>query len=156
MADQVIPPLHDLALPPLISPWPPAPAASALLLMLVLAALWMLLRRWQQYRQNAYRRRALQQLEQLQHACRQQPDQLQQLPQLLRHTALQIWPREQVASLHGDAWLQRLEQQSDSALPKELSTLAYWPAERCASLDESTRAELFARSSYWIEHHVRP
>lgn len=156
MPDPVIPPLHDLALPPVISSWPPAPAASALLILLAITALWLLLQRWRRYRQNAYRRLALQQLGRLQRACRQDPAQLQRLPQLLRHTALQIWPREQVASLHGETWLQLLQQYSDSPLPAELGVLAYWPAARCASLDAQTRARLFECSRYWIAHHVRP
>jgi hypothetical protein len=156
MADLVIPPLHDVALPPPISPWPPAPAASTMLILLAMVALWLLLRRYQCYRQNAYRRQALRQLDRLQASCRQHPEQLQQLPRLLRRTALQIWPREHVASLHGDAWLQRLEQQSDRPLPAELGALAYWPTERCTSLSEQARVLLFEHSRYWIQHHVRP
>lgn len=156
MADSTIPPLHDLALPAPISAWPPAPFASTVLVLLALLLLWQLLRHWRRYRQNAYRRHALRQLDLLQQACQQQPAQLQQLPALLRHTALQVWPREQVASLSGDTWLQQLSRQGDSALPVELAELAYWPAARCAALDAQQQAHLFRACRHWISHHVRP
>ncbi|MEL0166508.1 MAG: DUF4381 domain-containing protein [Pseudomonadaceae bacterium] len=156
MADSAIPPLHDLALPAAISAWPPAPFASTLLALLALLLLWHLLRQWQRYRQNAYRRHALRRLDLLQQACQQQPAMLLQLPALLRHTALQIWPREQVASLSGEHWLQRLAQQCNAPLPPELAELAYWPAARCAALDTQQRAQLFRACRHWISHHVRP
>ncbi|UJJ33084.1 DUF4381 domain-containing protein [Halopseudomonas maritima] len=156
MADIPIPELHDLALPVPISAWPPAPAACALLLLLALALLWQGLRQWRRYQRNAYRRRAVQRLNALQRACEQDPAQLQQLPGLLRHTALQVWPRAQVASLHGERWLHQLNQQIDTPLPPELVELGYWPAAHCACLDASRRALLFTRCRHWIQHHVCP
>lgn len=100
--------LHPLREPGPIGWWPPAPGWWLLLglLLLALAALaWWALRR---YRANAYRRRALQQLEAIYAEFHQTGDRarcLQDVNALLKSVALHAYPRRRVAAASGAAWL---------------------------------------------------
>lgn len=103
--------LRDIHLPAPVSFWPPAPGwwLLALLLVLVLiAAGWW----WRRYRRTAYRRAALQELQNLQQALRQgraDTPIIAELSVLLRRTAISRYGRQQVAALHGTAWLAFLD-----------------------------------------------
>ncbi len=153
MAEATLTQLHDLALPPAIPAWPPAPAAS-LLLALLGSALLMWARRW---RSEAYRRRALAALGELERACAEQPQRLSELPALLKYTALQAWPRERVAALDGDAWLDFLAGQAPGLdLPAALGELGYWSPQRLAALTPAEREQLLRAAGAWIGQHVRP
>lgn len=92
--------LRDLALAPQISFWPPAPgwwivAAASLSMFAILVAMVVRHRR-----RNAYRREALHLLDGVEAA---------QLSALLKRAALARWPRAEVASLSGAAWLAFLD-----------------------------------------------
>ncbi|MTI15395.1 DUF4381 domain-containing protein [Sansalvadorimonas verongulae] len=110
--------LEPNILPAPIGFWPPAVgwwivAGLALLLILVLAyALW----RW--YKSNVYRREAVRQLTAIQQSYTTHKSAsrlVQQYNHLLKAVALQRYPREQVASLHGNEWLTFLDQQLKSS-----------------------------------------
>jgi Domain of unknown function (DUF4381) len=87
--------LRDIVVPPDVPLWPPAPgwwilaagcvAAGAILIAMAVA----------RYRQNAYRRQALLELERVE-AC--------DISTVLKRAALVAWPRAQVASLSGEEW----------------------------------------------------
>lgn len=66
----------------------------AVLIAFVLGARWLV----QRHRKNAYRREALRELKTV-------SDNAAAVSKLLRRSALAGFPREDVASLHGDAWL---------------------------------------------------
>lgn len=157
MAEASLEQLHDLALPAAIGLWPMAPGLLALTTMLggvLLLAAWRL---WRRQHANAYRRRARKALRTLALACQSDPLQLQELPALLKHTALQVWPREQIAPLSGAAWLAVLARQAPaSELPDSLAELGYWPAERVIALPAAERQRLLRAVEHWIGQHVRP
>jgi hypothetical protein len=92
--------LHDFYQPPPPS-WTPQTVGwyvvFALLFVLAIWAAWRILASW---RRNRYRREALRELEHTEVSA---------IPVLLKRTALAAWPREQVASLSGEPWLQFLE-----------------------------------------------
>jgi hypothetical protein len=92
--------LHDFYQPPAPS-WMPQTIGwyivFGLLALLAVWAAWRLLRRW---RHNRYRREALRELEHTDFSG---------IPVLLKRVALAAWPREQVAPLSGEPWLQFLE-----------------------------------------------
>jgi hypothetical protein len=95
--------LHDLAVPPPVPWWPPAPAwyavgAAALGLLAVLVR--RLVARW---RRNRYRRAALAELDR---AAASVPG----MAVLIKRVALAAYPRERVASLSGGPWLAFLDE----------------------------------------------
>ena len=109
--------LRDIHLPGMIETWPPAPGwwiLAGLALLAVIAIITWLFLRW---RRNRYRREALRELSTL--AARWQSDgddaaYLRSLQELLKRVALTAFPREQVASLTGEAWLQFLDSSTNS------------------------------------------
>ena len=110
--DETTLPLRDLHLPDPVGWWPLAPGWWFVLLLVAvgLAYLaWLAVKKW---RRNAPRRFSLRQLaryeaEYLQH---RNPVTLgKQLSELLRRSMLAYAPREHVAGLTGDAWLQWLD-----------------------------------------------
>ncbi len=91
--------LHDIILPPPPSWWPPSIWASlaAVLLLAVLALMAIFAFQYVNKRKN--QRLAIKQLN-------QQPNiSISELNTLLKQAALQYYPREEVASLHGQLWL---------------------------------------------------
>ncbi len=109
-------PLRDLHLPDPIGWWPLAPGWWFILLLVATALGYLTWRTYQRWRHNAPRRFALRQLaryeaEYLEH---RNPVVLgKQLSELLRRGMLAYAPRDEVAGLTGDSWLQWL----DSGMP---------------------------------------
>lgn len=106
---------------------------------------------YRQYQANAYRRLALQELEQLQNRT----DRLELLPQLLRKTALNAYPRHQVSPLLGAQWEQWLDKQcQDSQFSTQyiglLASLSYSPN---TTIDPQQSQGLYAQTAHWIKHH---
>ena len=99
MIAQLVPPPE----PPPISLWPATPLAKGLCVLLLLLLLFFIWRQIQRYRANAYRRAALAELQ-------QSENNPAQIAEIIRRTALVAYPRETVAALTGDAWLQFLNQ----------------------------------------------
>ena len=99
--------LRDIHLPDPISWWPPAPGWWLLLgLLVIFTLLGWLAYRW--YCRGAIKRAALTELERISNHYKEQAL-LQQLSQLLRRVALATHPRQQVAGLQNQAWLEFLD-----------------------------------------------
>ncbi len=110
--DQTQLPLRDLHLPEPIGWWPLAPGWWLLLSLAVVAAGYGLWRAYRTRQQNAPRRFALRELaryekEYLEH--RNVVTLGKQLSELLRRCMLAYAPRQEVAGLTGDAWLEWLD-----------------------------------------------
>lgn len=98
--------LRDIHLPPPVGWWPPAPgwwALAGLLLAGLIAAAWL----WRRHRRNRWRRQALLELRRLRGSDDAQL--LRGLSALLRRVAISRHPRQEVAGLHGEAWLAFLD-----------------------------------------------
>lgn len=138
--------LHDLALPPVVPWWPPAPGWYVVLAVLVLISGLGLVRLVSRYRANAYRREAARELASL--------DSPAAIAELLRRTALAIAPRSVIAEKTGTAWLDWLAAQSSEAMPDsvraQLTTGVYNPP--AASHELSVLRDYAAR---WITRHRR-
>ena len=107
-------------------------------------------RRWWRDR---YRREALRQLSTLALDA-----QLAALPFLLKTTALQAYPREQVAALSGERWLEFLDAHCTEVsfcrgIGQSLLDIAYLPSEQW-QLNAAQANELISLSRIWIERHV--
>jgi len=118
----------------------------------------------QRYRlwfRNRYRRAALQRLAQLESLAQQASTQaaaLQALSGLLKQTALAVYPREQVAHLSGEDWLNFLDctypgQGFTRGRGRLLCHLAYQSPVAIAQLPPDQVTGLMATAHDWIKHH---
>jgi hypothetical protein len=136
--------LRDLALPPQVPLWPPAPgwwivAAAGVATAVIVAAMVVA-----RHRRNADRRVALRELETV------AP---QGISTVLKRAALAAWPREQVASLSGPAWLAFLDRTGHTTAftdgaGRSIETLAFGGS---VPDDEATAVRDAAR--HWLSHH---
>lgn len=137
-------PLRDLHLPEPVGWWPLAPGWWILLLLVTALLAYGLLLAYWRWRHNAARRHALREL------ARYEADYLQhrnpvllgkQLSQLLRRGMLAYAPRDEVAGLTGDAWLDWLDRGMPlpyfhTAGGKSLLQLPYRnPQDDCSDID---------------------
>ena len=150
--------IDEIILPEAISWWPSAPGWNVLA---VIVFAWLMLRaiRWaKRWWSNRYRRQALQQLEQLQQQPgKQLQDVVSVLPYYIKVTALQAYPRQDVASLSGNDWLAFLDAQYSGpsfseGLGKKLLDVAYLPHEQW-QLNEEESYTLINMSRRWIAQH---
>ena len=124
--------LADIVVPESISWWPPAIGwwvLLSVLLLAVIASAFVLYRRWQR---DAYRRQALFEL--------QTANSHRQINQILKRTALQVFPRAEIASLTGKNWIQWLNKTPGCDF------------ETIAEADESQRFRNAA--IHWIKQHT--
>ena len=141
--------LVELAPPPPVPWWPPAPAwyVVAAILIAVLGRLaWRVVRRW---RADAYRREALRAL-----ATIRRDRRLTQIPELLRRTALAAYPRTRVAHLIGEDWRQFLDESAgmsefQQSVGCDLVALPY----AVAPPDTAAADAILAAADRWIRRH---
>lgn len=137
-------PLRDLHLPEPVSWWPPAPGWWFLSLVLAILIAYGLTRAYGRRRQNAARRYALRELARCEAEYMEHRNPVllgKQLSQLLRRGMLAYAPREEIAGLTGDEWLNWLDR--DMPLPyfhteggKSLLELPYRnPQDDCSDID---------------------
>lgn len=146
--------LIDIPLPPEVNLWPatwPARIAIALLLIVAIVGTWKFVRH---RRANRYRREALAELKQITRMASQPI--ATQLTLLVRRTALAAFPREEVASLSGEAWLAFLDRSLDgtefsAGAGRLLASAPYAPIPP----GEHQLADLVELTRRWIRrHHV--
>jgi hypothetical protein len=101
-------PLRDIHLPAPIGWWPPAPGwwlVAFGIPALLLLSFWL----WRWWRRLTPNKLALRELDRISHSAEPTHEKLRQLAILLRRTCLSVYPREDVASLTGEAWLEFLD-----------------------------------------------
>lgn len=121
--------LRDIVLPEAPGLWPFAPGLWALIGLVVavgIAALWLI---WRQRKQNVYRRAGLLLLA--------DASTTYEVSVILKRVALAVYPREQVAALHGDAW----------------TTFLGFDQGVFASAEAPASAELRRLAAHWIRSH---
>ena len=150
--------IDEIILPDAVSWWPTAPGWKALAIIIVILLLFICVRWMKRWWRNRYRREALRQLQQVQ---RQAGKRLQEvvavLPYYLKVTALQAYPRQDVASLSGENWLAFLDKKHSGAvfsegIGRKLLAVAYLPNDQW-QLSEKDSEALISMSRSWISNH---
>jgi hypothetical protein len=135
--------LVDIVEPTAAPLWPLAPGWWVLLvvaLVTLFSVAFVCIRRW---RRAAYRREASQLLDAM-------GDDLSQLPKLLKRVALSAFPRQSVAALNGQNWIDFLNTHCDGAqFDRGLLDLAYRPDE----LEPASLEALRSGARHWIRTH---
>ena len=137
--------LHDFYQPPPPA-WTPQTIGWYILFALaIITILWLMIRAVRRWAANRYRRESLRELVTLP---------MDQLSTLLKRTALVAWPRKQIASLNGPAWLQFLDASAgiDSfqrSPGDSIEDLALQPT----VLSDADEQELRQLAAEWIRRH---
>jgi len=142
--------LNDIVVPGPVSWWPLATGWYVLATLLIITLLILAVRQWRQWNQNRYRRQALEQIS----AIRAGETSLQQLPVLLKRTAISAWPREEVASLSGPAWHRFLDETAGAVrfcdgAGEILDRLSY----AGTGQGSSDQGIVLDAAEYWLKHH---
>ncbi len=136
--------LHDIAVPPPVPWWPPAPGWYGVLALVLLGVVVLLVWQWRRWRANAYRRAALQEL-----AAANTPA---AISEILRRAALAFTPRTTLAELTGEKWSAWLATSSPIPMAEDvknqLVSAIYKP-----SKDSTDVSSLTAYAESWIRHH---
>ena len=109
--------LRDIHQPNMIETWPPAPGWWLLATLALAALMTLIARAFRHWAANRYRREAIEELNTLLTEWRSHQDDqiyLASLQKLLKRVALTAFPRSEVASLTGEAWLRFLDLSSNS------------------------------------------
>ena len=152
--------MHDVVAPVPVS-WAPQTVGWAVLAAaLVVLLAWLGWRAWQRARANRYREEALAEIDRVAEALRGDPAgglaALGAVNEILKRAALTAWPRQEVASLAGEDWLEFLDATADgqdfrSGPGRVLADRVYAPSGIPAGEDE--RRAFFATVRRWIRHH---
>ena len=145
--------LKELPLPEPVSWWPQTPGWFVLAVLVLLGLGWVGWRLWRRYQRNAYRRDGLAQLD----AMLSDPTALNNLPFLLRKSALKAGARNQVAGLRGEDWIAWLNDSARRPLFKEfdgdaLDRLAY-AGDADRAIDDAWARHLVEASKAWMRSH---
>jgi len=142
--------MHDIIVPPAISFWPLAPGWYALALIVLAYVLHLALKLWTQYRENAYRREALDELSLNEEGTAE----MERLLTLMKRVALQHFGRENVAALSGTLWWEFVEQHSKVKVESSLRLLSQ---KVLYSSDVQVTTEALAKmkkiTKIWIKTH---
>jgi len=103
--------LRDIHLPAPPGWWPPAPGWWVLAALLLALAAWATMILYRQARLRRRRQRLYAAISELEHRLHTTPEPvlLARISELLKRLALAQYPRDRVAALHGQAWLEFLD-----------------------------------------------
>jgi len=133
--------------------------SGALLLLLVCVyGSWRLWRAYQRRRLEAWREALKNELAMLEHTQMSGKQQILLMIEVLKKAAMQLYPREKVAGLHGEAWVVWLETYAEE-VPKGfrwqdhqrlLVRLPYMPEE--AEVPQQQIQDVFDATYHWVSH----
>jgi hypothetical protein len=146
-----------------VSLFPATPAWLVVLALLVAALAWVAARMFFRWRRNRYRREAAAELRAIESRLESRATQtaIAELPVLVKRVALQLAPRDQVASLSGPAWLAFLDrtwrgEAFGTGPGSVLPGIAYGTPARLAAIPPEEIAQLLALLRTWIPGHRVP
>jgi len=161
--------IDEIILPADISWWPSTIGWKIVALLLCIFASYRLFKFGQSWWKNRYRREAIAQINELQLSelklsTQQQASDsglltvIEKLPFYLKTTALQAYPRDQVAQLSGTAWIDFLNEKTgsehfNSNVSEQLLIISYRPKEQW-QLTEEQCLNLINLTKLWVKYHV--
>lgn len=151
--------LHDIVEPGAVSMTPATVGWLVLAIAAALLVVWIVIRAIRHHQANRYRTVALRELEAVASAAGYPSTRAQSLAAiapLLKRTALCVFPRPEVASLTGDAWLQFLAESGGEAFANGAGSLLLEATYGQGDLDDQQTSDLLDASRNWIRHHKRP
>jgi hypothetical protein len=134
--------LRDIIEPATVGWWPLAPGWWVVIGLLTVVASMLAVRSWQQWRANVYRRAALREL--------QSATGVAAIAEILKRTALCVWPRNQVASLSGQAWCSWLGDTADIEVSETVAHALTHDAFSNSAADTHQLAEFAVN---WVKNH---
>ncbi len=150
--------IDEIMLPEVIPWWPSAPGWKLLGLILLAWLTLRLVRLARRWWRNRYRREALWQIQQLQQRADSNTlEVVASLPYYIKVTALQAYPRAEVASLSGENWLSFLDAHYCGpsfveGTGRKLLAVSYLPREQW-QLDDNESGRLVQMVRQWIAKH---
>ena len=153
--------LKDIHTPDAIGLWPPAVGWYLIVAFLIAALVLVGVMLWRRWQQNAYRRVALRECDDIGQEIAAGLDYRTaaiRIATLLKRTALSVFPRAEVAPLSGDAWILFLESKaSEARFSVASSQLLIEASFRENPPDnQSDLAQLLDEARRWIRKHQRP
>ena len=151
--------IEEIQLPEPASLLPQTLGWKILALLILLGAVYLVYRGGRQWWRNRYRRSALRTLKNIEQAAK--GDHLRivaELPWLLKATALQAYPRIDVAALSGTDWLVFLDAHYSgpafcAAMGQKLLVVAYQPAAQW-QLQPQDAENLISMCRRWLSQHT--
>ncbi len=137
--------LRDIVEPAPVSWWPLAPGWWVVIGVIAILVIVFAIRMWQNWKSNAYRRAAVDELRSASSAAT--------IAEILKRTALCAYPRTQVASLSGSAWTDWLSETGRTTVPATVAQLLTSGMFRDTT-DSVPPLSDFA--TIWIKTHKRP
>lgn len=139
--------MHDIVVSDPISWWPLAPGWYVVLCILAISGVCWAFKWLREWQANQYRREALRELDEI------SPE---DLPSLMKRVSISVWPREKVAALSGDTWLQFLDQSGNTkeftqGAGRFLLDLSYNPDCQITP-DSQEYQQLLKLVRRWIKH----
>ena len=148
--------LEPISAPEPVSFWPPQPGWYVVIALLLVLLIYGIYRYTQYKKRNAYRKRALFELEKLNKRTLDQTL-LADLNALLKVTALKGYPRDMVAELTGTPWLEFLERTEPKSkfrtAPGTLLIEASFVKAEQLNVNQNDWNELIRMSQAWIKSH---
>ncbi len=149
---QLLEQMRDLVEPEAVAWTPQTVGWLVVTLWLAAVALLVAVRACLSWRRNRYRRRALAELSAIRSRARRGEASGESLAVLLKRTALAVYPRREVAALHGNRWADFLRRSSrgDRVVARAADELASAAYRRDVDV-----AALIAPAGRWIKVHRR-
>jgi hypothetical protein len=135
--------LRDIAVPPPVPWWPPAPGWWVVMAVLAIAVIVVAFRAWRLWRANAYRRAALHDL--------QRATTPTGIAEILKRAALVAYPRTDIAVLSGSAWCEWLAETGGRPVPNKVAEALSRGV--FGKADDINVGEVSAFAAEWITHH---
>lgn len=153
--------IQEITLPEPISYVPHTIGWLILLIVIVIVALVLGYKRYRYWQANRYRTFALERLAEIEQAVQVPETRLRSLivlPVLIKQTALQAFPRDEIAQLSGNQWLGFLDrscgtQEFTQGAGQLLPQLAYQSTLALANLSEQRVNNLIGLIRQWITTH---
>ena len=153
--------IQEITLPESISYFPHTIGWKILLVVIVIVALVLGYNRYRHWQANRYRTFALDRLAEIEREVRVPETRLRalsDLPVLVKQTALQAFPRDEIAQLSGDRWLEFLDRSGNTRDFSQgegqlLPQLAYQSSSALTNLSEQRISNLIISIRQWIKNH---